>query len=56
MRKQPLPLDPFSLTRIGMATWLTELVVAQKIAQALTEQNTLITGAMRGRPSQRSMS
>jgi hypothetical protein len=56
MRKQPLPIDPFSLTRIGMATWVTDLIVAQKFVEALTQQNALITGAMRGRPSQKSVS
>jgi hypothetical protein len=54
MRQQPLPLDPFSLTRIGMAIWVTDLVVARKFAEAVREQNTLITRAMRGRPLIRS--
>jgi hypothetical protein len=49
MRAQSLPLDPFSLTRIGAAIWMTNLIVAREIAQALVEQNTLITRATRGR-------
>jgi hypothetical protein len=49
MREQPLLLDPFSLTRIGVAIWMTDLIVARAIAQALTEQNALITRVVRGR-------
>jgi hypothetical protein len=51
MRKQPIPLDPFSLTRIGMANWVTNLVVARELAQAVREQNTRMMGAMRGHPT-----
>lgn len=54
MRKSSLALDPFSLIRIGVATWLTDLFVAQKFAQAALEQNALIADAMRGRPLVRS--
>jgi hypothetical protein len=54
MREQPLPLDLFSLTRIGMGTWMTNLIVARKFAQAFREQSTLITGAMGGRALVRS--
>lgn len=50
MRKQPLPLDPFSRTCIGVAIWVTDLLVSRKIAQAIKEQNTLLTRTMRGRP------
>jgi hypothetical protein len=50
MRKQSLQLDPFSLTRIGVGIWMTDLIVARTIAQALKEQNRLIASAMRGRP------
>ena len=46
MRKQPLPLDPFSLTQITLAIWTTDLLVARKITQAISEQNALITRAM----------
>jgi hypothetical protein len=49
MRQQPLPPDPLTLTRIGMATWLTGLLVAQKIGEGLKEQNALMTDAMRSR-------
>jgi hypothetical protein len=48
MRQQPLPPDPLTLTRIGMATWLTGLLVAQKIGEGLREQNALMTDATRG--------
>lgn len=51
MRQQLLPLDPFSLTRMGVATWVTNLVVAQKFAEALQEQNTLMTDAILSRPT-----
>lgn len=50
MRKQPLPLDPFSLTQITLAIWTTDLLVARKITQAISEQNALITRAMYRRP------
>jgi hypothetical protein len=49
MRQQTLPPDPLTLTRIGVATWLTGLLVAQKIGQGLREQNALVTETMRGR-------
>jgi hypothetical protein len=49
--RTPLPIDPFSLTRIGLGTWMTNLLVAQKFAEALMEQNALITGAMHSRPT-----
>jgi hypothetical protein len=49
MRARQLPLDPFSLTRIGAAIWMTNVIVAREIAQALREQNTLITRGMHGR-------
>jgi hypothetical protein len=55
MRKQPLPLEAFSLTRVGMASWLTNVMVAQKFAEALSEQTDLITRAIRGRPLGRSL-
>jgi hypothetical protein len=50
MRQQPPPFDPFSLARIGIGTWLTNLIVARKFAQAFRDQNTLIRGAMGDRP------
>jgi hypothetical protein len=53
MRQQPLPPDPLTLTRIGVATWLTGLLVAQKIGQGLREQNELLTESMRDRAAVR---
>jgi hypothetical protein len=50
MRKQSLPLDPFSLTQITLAIWTTDLLVARKITQAISEQNALIARAMHRRP------
>jgi hypothetical protein len=50
MQKQPLPLDAFSLARVGMANWMTNVMVAQKFAEAFSEQTALITRAMHGRP------
>jgi hypothetical protein len=47
MRKQPVLLDPLSLTRIGMATWMTQQAVARKIAEAVTQQNALIARTIR---------
>jgi hypothetical protein len=38
-----------------VAIWMTDLLVARTIAQALKEQNDLITRAMRGRPLKRSV-
>jgi hypothetical protein len=40
----PMPIDPLSLTRMGVATWLTDLVVAQKWSEALWRQSALIFG------------
>jgi hypothetical protein len=31
---------------MGMATWITEMVVAQKFADALWQQNVLMLGAL----------
>ena len=50
MRQQPLPLDAFSLACVGMASWMTNVMVAQKFAQAFSEQTALITRAGHGRP------
>jgi hypothetical protein len=50
MREQPIPHDALTLTRVGMASWVTNVMVAQKFAQAFSEQTALITRAMRGRP------
>ena len=49
MRKPTPQFDPFSFIRIGMAIWVTDLMVAQKFAEAVREQNTLIRRAMRRR-------
>jgi hypothetical protein len=42
MRKPPLALDPFTLTRIGIGIWTTNVLVARQFAQAFREQNALI--------------
>jgi hypothetical protein len=39
--------DFLSLAQIGMATLVTELVVAQKFAQALQMQSSLVMGSIR---------
>jgi hypothetical protein len=41
-----MPLDPLSLTSIGIATWLTDLMVAQKVGEAVWQQYALMLGAM----------
>jgi hypothetical protein len=51
MPKQSLPLDPFDLSRVGMATWMTSVMVGMKFAQAFSEQNALMTRAMGGPPA-----
>jgi hypothetical protein len=48
MPKQSLPLDPFNLSRVGMANWMTSVMVGWKFAEAFSEQNTLMTRAMGG--------
>jgi hypothetical protein len=48
MRKQSLPTDPFSLSAIGIGTWMTSLMVAWKFAEAFSEQTTLMTRASHG--------
>jgi hypothetical protein len=47
MRNQLMPLDPLSLTCLGMATWLTDVIVARKFSEALWLQNALVCDAMR---------
>lgn len=47
MRIPPMPLDPLSLTRLGIAAWLTDLMVARKFSEALWRQSALMIGAMR---------
>jgi hypothetical protein len=42
-----MPLDPLSLTAMGIATWLTELIVAQKFSEAMWRQSELMIEAMR---------
>jgi hypothetical protein len=37
--------DPLSLAQVGMAAWLTELMVAQKFAEALQMQGNLVIDA-----------
>lgn len=41
-----MTFDPLSLTRMGMATWLTDLIVAHKFSEAVWLQSTLIADAM----------
>jgi hypothetical protein len=51
MRQQPLPLDPFNLTRIGMGTWMTNLIVARQFGQGAQQSLSLspgVTQAQRG--------
>jgi hypothetical protein len=48
MPKQSLPIDPLSLSRVGIGTWMTSVMVAWKFAQAFSDQNTLMTRAMGG--------
>jgi hypothetical protein len=55
MPQQPLPLDPFGLTQIGVAIWMTNVIVARQVAQAIREQNALITRAIRGGSLTRSL-
>jgi hypothetical protein len=38
--------DPLSLTRMGMATWLTDMIVARKFSEAVWRQSTLMADAM----------
>lgn len=40
------PLDPLSLTSISVATWFTDLMVAQKAGGALWQQYSLMLRAM----------
>ena len=42
MNRHGMGLDPLSLSQIGLATWLTQLVVAHKFAQALGTQGALV--------------
>jgi hypothetical protein len=46
MPNQLMQLDPLSLASIGMATWLTDLMVAQKVGEALLQQYGLMMSAM----------
>lgn len=47
MRTWPMPSDPLILTRAGIATWLTDVMVAWKFGEALWRQCTLTVDAMR---------
>jgi hypothetical protein len=47
MRNWPMPPDPLTLTRAGIATWLTDLMVAWKFGEALWRQGILTVDAMR---------
>jgi hypothetical protein len=46
MRNWPMPTDPLTLTRAGIATWLTDVMVAWKFGEALWRQSTLTVDAM----------
>jgi hypothetical protein len=37
--------DPLSLTGIGLASWFTDLMLAQKVAEALWQQVALMMNA-----------
>jgi hypothetical protein len=51
MRKQPLPLNnPFRLTFIGLGIWVTNLIIAREVVQAIREQNALMARAMYDHP------
>lgn len=41
-----MPTDPLTLTRAGIATWLTDVMVAWKFGEALWRQSTLTVDAM----------
>jgi hypothetical protein len=45
-RNRPIPLDPLSLTMIGIAAWMTDLMVARRFGEALWRQGTLMGGVM----------
>jgi hypothetical protein len=42
MPNLPMPLDPLSLTRMGIATLLTDWIVAQRVGEAVWRQNALV--------------
>jgi hypothetical protein len=46
MLNLPTPLDPMGLTRTGIATWMTDVIVAWKIGEALLQQSALTVDAM----------
>jgi hypothetical protein len=50
MTIDPFRLDPLSLAQLAIATWLTELVVAQKFAEALQMQSSLVIDGIAGSP------
>ena len=51
MRNWPMPPDPLTLTRAGIATWLTDVMVAWKFGEALWRQGTLTVDAIRSAAS-----
>jgi hypothetical protein len=51
MQRMPVGFDLLSLTQMGMATWMTQVVVAQKFAEALRMQGTLVIETLRRRPA-----
>jgi hypothetical protein len=42
-----MPLDPLSLTRMGIAAWLTGVFVARKFSEALLRQSALLIDGIR---------
>jgi hypothetical protein len=42
----PMPLDPVVLTHLGLATWVTDLIVVQKLGEALWRQGALVFGGL----------
>jgi hypothetical protein len=46
MPNQEIPLDPLALTHLGIATWMTDLIVVQRFGEAVWRQSALMVGAM----------
>ena len=46
MPNLPMSFDPLSMTRMGIATWLTDWIVAQKFGEAMWRQNALMMATL----------
>lgn len=46
----PLPFDAMTLSRMGMATWLTDVIVARKWGEAIYRQYALMFEGLRPVP------